>query len=158
MNLARLEYAPIHVELGSWLAGFIDGEGCFSIAASGNGYRCDFIVKLRADDGDLLCWLRDELDLGTVRTGEHSNPNASPYARWVVSSKRELVRLTEILDWFPLRSKKMHDYAVWREAVIFWSNSDRPVDWMPMAEWYRELRKLRAYREPALPSGEKKPQ
>ena len=37
---------------GDWLAGFVDGEGCFRlhVERNGNYYACHFQIKLRRDD------------------------------------------------------------------------------------------------------------
>jgi hypothetical protein len=53
-------------------------------------------------------------------------------ASWTVYRKVECMRLVELLDQYPLRAKKMMDYAIWKQAVIFWSGVSRGqkgVDW-----------------------------
>ena len=140
---------PDHV--GYYLAGLADGEGCFSISrgSRGIGYVCAFIIKLRLDDKPLLEWLQAETGLGSIYTGLHAtSPNGKPWARWNVQKKLDVRRLTEIFDDFPLRSKKQRDYAIWREAAIYWSISAMPVDWDPLEQWFHELRAVREYRAP----------
>ena len=148
MNRAQWEAAqlPCALEFGYWFSGLVDGEGCFSIAATPKaGWRCDFIIKLRADDRPMLERIRDELDMGRVTEGEHSSENGKPWARWTVTRKPDLVRLTEIFDEFRLRSKKARDYAIWREAVIHWANSDKPVDWWPIEQAFINLESVREF-------------
>jgi len=151
MNRSQWERSllPCHETLGWWLCGFTDGEGCFSISPTAKkGYVCSFTIKLRADDAPVLDDLRHEFDIGTVTRGIHSSQgNGKPWAAWKVGDKAGLLLLTEVFDAFPLRSRKSDIYGIWREAVIHWANSDRPVDWTPIAEAHARLRVLREYVE-----------
>lgn len=131
----------IPLEIGWYFAGLVDGEGCFSIAPP----RCDFILKMRADDRALLETLR--ADLGGVgriglELGRTEDRTRRPQVRWTVSRQRELVWLTEFFDAFPLRSKKARDYAIWREAVIEWANGMPPAG---LAEYRDRLREVRVF-------------
>jgi hypothetical protein len=145
----RTAFLPAEEAFGYWFSGFVDGEGCFSIARTPWGFRCEFIIKLRADDLPMLEAIRAELAIGRINAGAHSTAgiNGKPWVRYVVAKKTELIRLTEILDAYPLRSKKRRDYAIWREAAIHWANSQQPVDWSPVTEAFHALRDVREYAE-----------
>jgi hypothetical protein len=143
----------IDTEFGHWLAGFIDGEGCFRIHKEKGGgyYACHFTLKLRDDDTAIL----EEI---VVRTGVgHLKPDlirgtSKPAMVWVVQSKAECVQLVALLDRFPLRAKKSRDYAIWREAVAFWVAQPRgnrwqgPRDWSRMIAYKTAIEDARAYR------------
>src|SRR4051812_7719960 len=92
---------------GWWFARPFDGEGCFSIAKTPWGFRCELIIKLRGDDRPMLERIASELGIGTICSGKHtSEGNGKPWVRWTVGKKSELIRVTEILDAFSLQSKK----------------------------------------------------
>lgn len=101
---------------GSWLAGFVDGEGCFTIKHHTSSFGTQFSIELRADDAAVLEQIRDTLGIGSIHRRDREG--RSSFAAWVVSSKADCERLVAILDRFPLRSKKAADYSVWRNAVL----------------------------------------
>lgn len=55
-------------EFGNWLAGFTDGEGCFTVEAYRGraSHSCSFTIALRVDDKSILdeCQLRTGLEDG----------------------------------------------------------------------------------------------
>lgn len=131
---------------GFWFAGLVDGEGCFYIGER----NCSFTIKLRADDADLLRWVRDQLggELGTLRfTGVDVIGARRPQVALVVAARQQSVWLTRVFDAFPLRSKKARDYAVWREAAIDWSCGAPRSD---LVRYKALLDDARAYREPSF--------
>jgi hypothetical protein len=130
-NLGMLDDA-----FGHWLAGFIDGEGCFTImhprAAEPQLYT-RFQLRLRADDRAVLDGIRERVGVGTIYEYEPTaralavHPGSKASILWVVCTSAGCARLVELLDRFPLRAKKAHDYAIWREAVSARSRRDWPL-------------------------------
>jgi DNA modification methylase len=112
-----------------WLAGFIDGEGCFAIKGHSRGtYAPSFRVKLRADDRGILDGIRRTLGIGTV--AEHAGSGGSErQASWTVGDRAGCQRLVDLLDKYPLRAKKRNDYLHWREAVCEWTERPRGNRW-----------------------------
>lgn len=148
--MARRRTLP--AEVGHRLAALTDGEGCFSLSRQNTkkltaGWHCAFVVKLRADDTPFLERMCRETGLGKVYAvpwTDARNPN--PQTTWRVFRKDECLRLTYIFDEYPLWSKKARDYAIWREAVIFWATvGGGTTDWTPVAELYEQLRATRVY-------------
>lgn len=126
-------------EVGWYIAGFVDGEGCFSIGT----HACSFVIKLRDDDRVLLEWIQSEMGgVGTIRKIAGAGGNQNPQAAFIVSRKAELRWLTELFDTFPLRGKKGRDFLIWRDAVIEWCNG-MPV--AGLAEYKARLAATRAY-------------
>lgn len=146
----RFDVAPA---LGHWFAGFTDGEGCFYMrrATKGNAFVCSFHVKLRADDRDVLEAICELVGHGKVSDVPRYSPTRAPQAVFVVSTITGCSRIVDIFDEFPLRSKKARDYAVWRDAVIFWisASGSRGTDWSEMEGYYDALRSGRKYPEEA---------
>ncbi|ADU15949.1 methyltransferase [Mycobacterium phage Taj] len=116
-----------------WLAGLIDGEGCFTIKAHTRGTHApSFAIKLRADDAAVLEHARRTLGAGTVTIERRAEGN--DMARWVVGDKAGCQRLVDLLDKYPLRAKKRIDYWTWREAVCEWTGRGRGNRWHGAAD------------------------
>lgn len=151
-------------DFGHWLAGFIDGEGCFFISRyerrNGPGFCPAFLLRLRADDRAILEEIVRTTGIGKLtwerrESGSPSTrPNTSPALGWRVVAKADIRALIEILDRHPLRSKKARDYAIWREAVMYWIATPstgfarglgESRDWGPVAALREQLMALRRY-------------
>lgn len=102
--------SAIEQRFADWLAGFIDGEGCFLITRNHGGYSCAFRLGVRADDRPIL----DEI---VQRTGLGSVSENRGMARWIVGSREDTLGLVLLLERAPLRAKKRRDAAIWSEAV-----------------------------------------
>jgi hypothetical protein len=143
-----------HIPYGfrCWLAGFADGEGCFSIQGPSNkgSYRCSFTIKLRADDLPLLNTIRDITGIGKVRLAYPPKRNAQ--VRWDVDRKADVLVLRELFEWTKLLSKKRRDFELWAEAVDIWAcvQGSTSQDWGPTIELQRRLTEVRAFEMPKL--------
>lgn len=133
----------------NWFAGFVDGEGCFSVHKKHvNGYEtydCQFSLSLRRDDKPILDEIHRVLRIGTISVTRDGGPN-NPQARFCVSAKADCLRLVEILRAAPLRAKKALDFEIWCEALEAWINH-RPKEWEDMKGARERLMASRAYTE-----------
>jgi len=164
--LAEAGVPPVRAErwrtldaaFGHWLAGLVDGEGCFTVTRrhSGAAFSPRFTMRLRDDDSAILDDIQLRLGLGSIhRAAGHGN--SMPCCVWDVQSGPDTEELAEVLDRYPLRSKKAADYAIWRKAVELWSamrsghrRSRRERDWGPMVQLKQELESVRRYQSGAL--------
>lgn len=111
----------IDAAFGNWLAGFIDGEGCFSIGI--NNYRrpsLRFDISVRLDDAAILGEIHEQIGIGKLieRPARYASMAAGkPQLVWRVQKREECWRLRQLLDKYPLRAKKKRDYAIWRLAL-----------------------------------------
>jgi hypothetical protein len=139
---------------GNWLAGFLDGEGCFVIEKSPQsvkqrtyGYFCACQVGLRRDDESILREIAARTGLGTIRHFHPGRGNAA--VSWCVRAKVECAEFVKLLDRYPLRAKKAPEYAVWRQAVLAWQSIRKgrnvPRDYSQMEHCAEALKALRAY-------------
>lgn len=135
---------------GQYLAGLVDGEGCFYITTprvKGNT-GCGFIVKLRADDRPLLTACRDLVGVGRLTLSPRRNDWA-PTFEWRVTKKAELLVIVELFRRFPLRSRKARDFEIWSEAVDYWNYciTGRHSDWSFLEQAKAQLAAVRTYVE-----------
>lgn len=144
-------------DFGNWLAGFIDGEGCFGIykRKDSSGWIFRFFVKLRDDDAAILHECQRRIG-GTVRYEKPKNPKWGGQVIWAVSSRKDCLALIDMLDECPLRAKKQRDYQVWREAVLQFDKVQRHIGndaakkanapiWEKLADLKLQMNKLREY-------------
>src|SRR4051812_8024445 len=101
---------------GHWLAGFIDGEGCFLIVRTRTYHQCRFSLKVRDDDIAVIEEIQQRTQIGRVKANRSRN-TSNPQVEWIIDTKPDCLELVNILDKFPLRAKKARDYQIWREAV-----------------------------------------
>lgn len=146
---------------GHWLAGFIDGEGCFVIVRrnahrESSTYTPQFRISVRDDDAAIIEEIRERTGIGRVHYGRarKSEHNRQGQAQWVVDRRADVLALVELLDRYPLRAKKKRDYAIWREAAVTWYRREsyrgnglrQPHPLIPrMAEYKHELEQARQY-------------
>jgi hypothetical protein len=139
---------------GHALAGFIEAEGSFAIAPNNGGrnWVCSMALNQRADDADMLLDIVRVTGIGRL----HPVParrTSRPQVLWSVSSKLECRELVRLLRRYPLRGRKLRDFAVWAAAVDQWSESlqgsTQAADSL-LRSWAAELRLLRRYVDPDL--------
>lgn len=156
-------YPDVPPDFGNWLAGFIDGEGCFStLSISRPGrttpcWACRFTLRLRSDDLGIIQEIREQTGLGSIvqyRVSRKQAWDSKPVSLWHVFTKCDCLRLIDLLDRFPLRAKKARDYAIWRETVFVWrtvlrgniTQVTRNADaWARMEVLAQQLKDVRAY-------------
>lgn len=117
MNLSKLN--------PHYIAGFIDGEGSFSVGIarhktlrSGIEARIQFSIELRADDREILDRIRATIGCGKVYDCNYERYGWYPHAKYKIGSVKEMKEyLLPFLDRYPLQAKKAKVYALFREVV-----------------------------------------
>lgn len=117
-------------DFGYWLAGFVDGEGCFSVNYNiVPGYHCiqcgiSFQISLRHDDLPVLKYIKETLGIGNLTesidnswTNGIRKHKGNPKATYTVSTRNEVMHLIAIFEKYPLRSKKQRDFDIWKIAA-----------------------------------------
>ena len=110
---------------GEYIAGFIDGEGCFTIVISkhktkklGIDARIHFQIELRADDQEILQYIQETLDCGHIYHLSYQKYGWHPHVELKVSSFQEITeKLIPFLERYPLRAKKKFSYKCFLQAV-----------------------------------------
>ncbi len=110
---------------GNYVAGFIDGEGCFTITISkhktkklGLDARVHFQIELRADDLDILKRIRETLECGRIYHISYDKYGWHPHVELKVSSIKQITgKLIPFLRMYPLQAKKRISFDYFLQAV-----------------------------------------
>src|SRR3989344_2424582 len=111
---------------GAYVAGFIDGEGSFSVSigkhktlSRGLEVRPEFEIELRADDREILERIVTTIGCGKIYDCSYERYGWFPHAKLKITSARDLEeKLFPFLDRYPLQAKKKKVYALFREIVL----------------------------------------
>ncbi len=112
---------------GDYVAGFVDGEGCFALTFRKDRqkdkitgkvreyfyWKAQFAIVLRPDDATILDLIKNTLDCGLITTKKKGDQ-----VRLSVQDTNDLYN--KIIPFFtkhPLRAKKLRDFILWSEAV-----------------------------------------
>lgn len=148
---------PVDDAFGHWLAGFIDGEGSFVIGfrRRAGTYHTRFALCVRADDMAVIEEIVARTQIGRIHCvftpSLRAKPNGNPAVQWLVPDKAGCVALVELLDRYPLRSKKARDFKIWRDVLADWMTTRNAAggparDWSTMATFKAALEDGRKYR------------
>ena len=125
---------------GDYVAGFIDGEGCFFLTyrketkhtRPGNPiyYRWSvgFAMTLREDDVEILKQIRNTLECGNVYFLNTKDSRAGKQAYFGVQNTDDAYnKVLPFFRKFPLRAKKRYDFELWSKALelIYRKKKDR---------------------------------
>lgn len=143
MEIPRNDLKEVDPYFGHWLAGFVDGEGCFQIQKIKTYYATLFTLALRDDDSDIIYEIYHRLgNIGHIYPIQAEGKNSQ--IGWRVDTKAECLALVDVFDAFSLRAKKANDYIIWRKAVFAWASC---AETEVMGRLQRELREGREYKE-----------
>ena len=109
-----------------YIAGFIDGEGSFSISIGkhktlrrGFEIRPEFEIELRKDDQEILERILVTIGIGRIYDCSYERYGWYPHAKYKITSIWDLKEhLFPFLDKYPLQAKKRKSYLVFREIVL----------------------------------------
>jgi len=138
------------INFGHYLAGLIDGEGCFMVNKQtqhkhlSTFYYPRFALHLRADEMPLLLQIQEFLGVGNVYLNEKTHKH--PMAMFQIDSCKDCLALVKVLDVCQLRAKKAREYAIWRTCVLLKQKTARHSY---LAVGFNELKKLKVYAEPS---------
>ena len=147
--------SSIPESFGHWLAGFVDGEGCFyAYTRKTKTYRTCMVgleIKLRADDLPLLIMIQETLGTGNIVHRKYKPPD-KPQVRLRVGKVMDLKKIIiPLFNKYPLLSKKKRDFSIWKRAVelayISKTSGGLPDElWAEYSQHCEQLREGREYR------------
>ena len=112
-----------------YLAGFIDGEGCFSVSIHPNpnakwGWLIDpdFTINQHRQSRELLESIQRFLGCGKIY---EKSPNKSNVLTFTVYGRKMILeKIIPFLDSHPVISNKRHDYAKFRDIILRMTNKE----------------------------------
>ena len=135
-----------------YIAGFIDGEGSFSVSLGKHKtlkrrieVRPEFGIELRADDQEILERILITIDCGKIYDCSYDRYGWYPHVKYKITSVKDMRKyLFPFLDAYPLQAKKAKIYRFFKEIVLMVCNkkhlSDRGFE--KIVELRNEIRKL----------------
>ncbi|HEY4517269.1 MAG TPA: LAGLIDADG family homing endonuclease [Candidatus Paceibacterota bacterium] len=120
----------------SYVAGFIDGEGSFSVSIGkhktlkrGLEVRPEFEIELRADDREILERILITIGCGKIYDLSYERYGWYPHVKYKIGSMRNMKEfLFPFLDRHPLQAKKAGVYRLFREIVLMVSRKEHLSD------------------------------
>lgn len=121
---------------GAYVAGFIDGEGSFSISIGkhatlkrGLEVRPEFEIELRDDDREILERICVTIGCGRIYDCSYERYGWYPHAKYKVTSTREMEEiLFPFLDAHPLQAKKAKSYVLFKDIVLSYRRKEHLTD------------------------------
>ncbi|MFZ1074959.1 MAG: LAGLIDADG family homing endonuclease [Minisyncoccia bacterium] len=121
---------------GAYVAGFIDGEGSFSVSigkhatlSRGLEVRPEFEIEVRADDREILERILVTVGCGRIYDCSYERYGWYPHVKYKVTSTREMEEiLFPFLDNNPLQAKKAESYLLFKEIVLSYRRKEHLTD------------------------------
>lgn len=143
--------------LNPWyITGFADGEAALTYSRAGGVFNMYFAIRQREDNRKIVEEIHKFFDyVGNIYRGKGSQPTENsgftkPTAYYRVSRVDDLLRVIEHFDKYPLQSKKIECYNVWKEMVLYKKDNWRSASYdvmRPLAEKLSSLnQKNRAFK------------
>jgi hypothetical protein len=111
---------------GAWFSGLVDGEGHFGIAkhTQNNGYVPLFQVGLRIEEEPVIREIHQQMKCGDVyvvpKTYKNKyGQNIAPKVIYNIRKFSDCIKLTDLLDAYPLRTNKKEDYTIWKMFIEY---------------------------------------
>ena len=119
-----------------YVAGFIDGEGSFSVSIGrhktlkrGLEVRAEFEIELRADDREILERICITIGCGKIYDCSYERYGWFPHVKYKITSVKNMLEfLFPFLDAHPLQAKKAEVYVLFREIVMMVSRKEHLTD------------------------------
>jgi hypothetical protein len=109
-----------------YISGFVDGEGCFSVAIcndktcrTGHFIQLAFEIELREDDREILEKIKDELGCGNIYRLDYKK-----YEKWMPHVKLKISKFQDVYEKvipffkkYPLQGKKKDNFRIFCEVA-----------------------------------------
>ena len=111
---------------GAYVAGFIDGEGSFSVSigkhktlSRGLEVHPEFEIEVRADDREVIERILVTIGCGRIYDCSYERYGWFPHAKYKITSIWDLKEyLFTFLDRNPLQAKKKKSYLLFKQIVL----------------------------------------
>lgn len=96
--------------------GFVDAEGCFLIARTGDTFAFRFLIKLHIDDRSVLDFIQKTLGIGRVTTYKS-------FAIYAITSQKEIKYILDFFTKYPLNTTKHLNFLSFKKAFELYKGS-----------------------------------
>ena len=111
--------------LAEWIAGFTDGEGCFSISVVRNegcrlGWQVqhEFAITQSSSSLAALESIRSHMGCGRIVVSERADNHREPLARYSVKRRKDLTQVViPFFEAHPLMTAKRNDFVLFKRAM-----------------------------------------
>ncbi len=106
----------------AWLSGFTDSEGCFTVSflSNSNAFRLRYIISQK---GDLNLPILSHLIL-LFKTGIIEAHSIKSNYSYIVNGEKACYKLYPYFEKYPLKTKKLNSYILWKEIHSKITNKD----------------------------------
>ena len=119
-----------------YVAGFIDGEGCFSVSVGkhktlrrGLEIRPEFEIELRADDQEILERICITIGIGRIYDLSYERYGWYPHVKYKIGGRKDMVKyLFPFLDRYQLQAKKKFAYEIFKQIVLMMERKEHLTD------------------------------
>jgi hypothetical protein len=119
-----------------YVAGFIDGEGSFSVSIGRHRttkrkfeVRPEFEMEVRADDQEILERILITIGCGRIYDCSYERYGWFPHSKYKITSIKDMRDyLFPFLDKYPLQAKKSASYKLFREIVMMMLHKEHLTD------------------------------
>src|SRR3989338_10936182 len=119
-----------------YVAGFIDGEGSFSVSIGkhktlrrGFEIRPEFEIELRADDREILERILVTIGCGKIYDCSYDRYGWQPHAKYKVGSTKDLEKFViPFFDKYHLQAKKAESYKIFKKVVQMMRKKEHLTD------------------------------
>lgn len=131
-----------------YIAGFVDGEGCFALKFRRDirhkrpnkpvyfYWDIEFAIVLRSDDKQILEKIQKTMNCGKISLDKRNT------ARYSVNDIHDLSnKIVPFFKKYRLYAKKKFDFILWKEAVkIFKRNQRIKINRKPGDKWFHKIK------------------
>lgn len=140
----------INAEFGYWFAGFTESQGLLSIERRNNdkkcvSYDCPFRIVRDPDDIAVLELIRDTLGIGLVKIVDSDTTplfKGKEMSMFQIVDIDECAELVKVFEKYPLRFRKRHYFAAWKQTVTEMQKPEDCRDFCVFNDCYRQLEPL----------------
>jgi len=108
-----------------YIAGFVDGEGCFCVSVSKHKtlkrrleVRPQFEIELRDDDEMILKMIGKAIGCGNIYHLNYDKYGWRPHVKYKVTAIDDLFKIVvPFFRKYPLRAKKAKTFSIWSRVV-----------------------------------------
>jgi hypothetical protein len=130
VNTFHMNNQQERLKMGWWIAGFVDGEGCFSVSfnsnstsKSGKQIFPEFVITQGMKSLDVLEDIRTFFDCGSLVINKRHDNHREHLVKYCVRSIPDLrIHVIPFFEEFPLKTAKRNDFEIFKKIIRLMSD------------------------------------